>query len=674
MIKKICSCFIALVFFLMSANISWAIDFEVYDDTFHTPTLNYVPINLSDFNGQGFSPGSVSSTGNITADGNMQVDGYIQGGSLSSDSTLTVTGASTLNGIDNNSGNITEAGAISGATTINASGTITGGNLSTGGTLGVSGTSTLAATNITGTTNINTGAGATTSIGNAAGTNTIAGATGITGVTTITSSGTANQAIVDATSSRLVSTGGSTVTAGATAASVLTLDGSGLTANNAGTVSLGNATASGAGLSILSTGAVSLENNAASGAGLNISADGNTVSLLNDIGGGRGLSITGTVTTLSGGTNSSTWTLQDGSATLGVGTDAPGSELQVFQATNVAGVTAVTIGGVNNSSNQLLATRVGGTNLIQANAGASIVSNQITATTGNNAMTATAGSNTISADAAGQSNTISAINGTNNLNAITNNIGVTGLVGVATTTNIGTGALQSTNNFGNTNALTRINGSGGNSALSVANNASSLKTTSFYGAGDNGLSVTDTTAGVTVNNQNNVANGMSVGNTTGSFLVENTATNERHGIEINQTRTVLSGGTTSTYMVLDDNGATFSDGSEGSGVPVQVHGVADGTARYDAVNYGQFRDETNRINRNITRAYAGVASVAAMASIPPPVPGKRFSIGTGYGNFEGANAFAVGGKAKVTENTMASASIGLTDGSPTTGIGIGYSF
>jgi hypothetical protein len=265
-----------------------------------------------------------------------------------------------------------------------------------------------------------------------------------------------------------------------------------------------------------------------------------------------------------------------------------------------------------------------------------------------------------------------------NLNAPTNNIGVTSLVGGATVNNIGTdmtgsGLIASINTIGNTNGDTTVEGLANNSTFFIGKNAARMTTDSSLGGGGvHGLNVSNTTASVTVSNQNGTVHGLNVGNTTGSFLIENVTTGAQHGMEIYQDRTVLSGGTNSTTLTLDDSGATFRDTTTGG--PARVMGVADGINDFDAVNVRQLRGETRRLDKRIGRANAGIASVAAMASIPPPVPGKRFSIGTGYGNFEGANAFAIGGKAKITENTMASASIGLSDGSPTTGVGVSYSF
>ena len=47
-------------------------------------------------------------------------------------------------------------------------------------------------------------------------------------------------------------------------------------------------------------------------------------------------------------------------------------------------------------------------------------------------------------------------------------------------------------------------------------------------------------------------------------------------------------------MTLDDSGASFSNGT---GNPVQLHGVANGTAPYDAVNL-------NQLNGVARKAYA----------------------------------------------------------------------
>jgi hypothetical protein len=143
-----------------------------------------------------------------------------------------------------------------------------------------------------------------------------------------------------------------------------------------------------------------------------------------------------------------------------------------------------------------------------------------------------------------------------------------------------------------------------------------------------------------------------------------------HGIAVGQTSTVITGGTTSTSLTLDDDGATFqNDDTLG---PATVTGVADGVADYDAVNMRQYRKLEDRVDD----AYSGIASVAALAAIPPPVPGKNFSLGVGYGNFESENAVAVGGKALVGKerNTTLTAGVGFCGSITTVSAGVGWSF
>jgi hypothetical protein len=146
-----------------------------------------------------------------------------------------------------------------------------------------------------------------------------------------------------------------------------------------------------------------------------------------------------------------------------------------------------------------------------------------------------------------------------------------------------------------------------------------------------------------------------------SMLVYNQQTGAAHGLTINQTSTVLSGGTQSTSLTLDNSGATFANTTTGGAA--RVTGVADGTRKFDAVNFGQLRD-----------AYSGIASVAAMANIPAPAPGKSYSLGVGFGNFEGQNAIALGGAARLTENISIQASLGHSDDNNTVGAGVGFSW
>lgn len=184
--------------------------------------------------------------------------------------------------------------------------------------------------------------------------------------------------------------------------------------------------------------------------------------------------------------------------------------------------------------------------------------------------------------------------------------------------------------------------------------------------GDNGMRIDGATNTVSLvaDSNNTRADGGSeiiMQESQASMLVYNQQTGVPHGLVITQTETVLSGGTNSTSLTLNDRGARFTNSVTGG--PARVTGVADGDSRFDAVNYGQLKD-----------AYGGIASVAAMANIPSPAPGKAYAIGIGFGNFEGENAFALGGGARLSENVSFQASVGHSDGNNTVGAGLGFSW
>jgi len=180
--------------------------------------------------------------------------------------------------------------------------------------------------------------------------------------------------------------------------------------------------------------------------------------------------------------------------------------------------------------------------------------------------------------------------------------------------------------------------------------------------------VTADGSGLTVNNGGDV----SVLNSTG------------HGLTVTPTQTVVSGGTTSTTLTLDDSGATFANTATGGG-PARVSGIADGVNNYDAVNMHQFRTMEDLVQRRFTsiedtinKANMGIASVSALAAIPAVLPGKRFAIGAGYGYFESENAVAVGIKANLGNHLSASAGMGFgvgrSDSTYSANAGFSFSF
>ncbi|HBX05735.1 MAG TPA: hypothetical protein DEG10_06250, partial [Leclercia adecarboxylata] len=90
-------------------------------------------------------------------------------------------------------------------------------------------------------------------------------------------------------------------------------------------------------------------------------------------------------------------------------------------------------------------------------------------------------------------------------------------------------------------------------------------------------------------------------------------------------------------------------------------------ARFDAMD--------ERIDEVAERAYGGVASVAALAAIPTPAPGKRFSVGAGLGSYASESAVAVGFRAAITESTSVTAGVSRNTASKTAAnLGVGYSW
>ena len=150
-----------------------------------------------------------------------------------------------------------------------------------------------------------------------------------------------------------------------------------------------------------------------------------------------------------------------------------------------------------------------------------------------------------------------------------------------------------------------------------------------------------------------------------------------HGLYIETGTTTLTGGTTSSQIILNDGGAQFSSTDPTSTFDMGDHrvtGVADGVDPFDAVNKGQLDAINNRLQNQIDDNTSGIASVAAMANIPAPLPGHKYSMGVGYGNFQGEQAIAFGGSAMVTDSVNVKMSAGVSGSDVTIGAGAGISW
>ena len=118
-------------------------------------------------------------------------------------------------------------------------------------------------------------------------------------------------------------------------------------------------------------------------------------------------------------------------------------------------------------------------------------------------------------------------------------------------------------------------------------------------------------------------------------------------------------------MTMSSSGARFSNSTGG---PVKVTGIANGTSKYDAVNYGQLKDVERLASR-------GIASVTAMTNIPQVEPGKTFAIGAGVGSYNGYQALAIGASGRIFDGLIVKASVGSSeDGHAAFGGGVSYSW
>ena len=264
--------------------------------------------------------------------------------------------------------------------------------------------------------------------------------------------------------------------------------------------------------------------------------------------------------------------------------------------------------------------------------------------------------------------------------------GLTSTNGIANSGNVATGTLDvagmsTTNGISNLgNIVTTTLGTSGSAAiganlsvanvLTVASNVSLGGTSNVIASGPQAM-VVDASSARLVSGANRVAvtaNGVDI-SATGAKIALNgpdvsLLNSTGHGMVVSATQTVLSGGTSSTNLVLDDGGATFSNTLTGGAA--RVTGVADGAATFDAVNFGQLQVLSKRLS-------SGVATSTAMANMPALETGKNFAVSVGVGNFNGTSALAIGGNFRLSPNAVFKASVGM-NGRRSSAFGAGASF
>lgn len=87
----------------------------------------------------------------------------------------------------------------------------------------------------------------------------------------------------------------------------------------------------------------------------------------------------------------------------------------------------------------------------------------------------------------------------------------------------------------------------------------------------------------------------------------------------------------------------------------------------------KFGDLKNEIDDNKKEANAGIAGVAAMASIPQVTDKQDFSVGAGVGNRDGENAMAIGFSGRITDSVVTKVAVAAdTQSGWTVGAGVSY--
>lgn len=159
------------------------------------------------------------------------------------------------------------------------------------------------------------------------------------------------------------------------------------------------------------------------------------------------------------------------------------------------------------------------------------------------------------------------------------------------------------------------------------------------------------------------------GNTQATVLVRNAAGNT-HGLTVGESSTTLSGGTNSTTLILDDNGAKFNGAG---GAPARVTGVADGTADFDAVNFRQLNSLDKKLSNKINETGAIAAAFAQLGQAQ--TPGKS-TFGIAAGGQGGKSGLAIGFSHRpvTMKPVVIKASLGASGSTTSGGVGATWEF
>lgn len=167
-----------------------------------------------------------------------------------------------------------------------------------------------------------------------------------------------------------------------------------------------------------------------------------------------------------------------------------------------------------------------------------------------------------------------------------------------------------------------------------------------------------------------VRNSGGAGNSTAELSVTNSAGNT-HGVFVGENSTRISGGTNSTSLAFDDNGAHFRN--DATGGPARVTGIADGVADFDAVNFRQLNNLDKKLTGKINETGAVAAAFAQLGQAQ--TPGKStFGIAAGGQGSKAGVALGFSHRPVTMKPVVIKASLGASGKTVAGGVGATWEF
>jgi hypothetical protein len=338
-----------------------------------------------------------------------------------------------------------------------------------------------------------------------------------------------------------------------------------------------------------------------------------------------------------------------------------GTNAFVYDATG-GGPAATGLVGIQLDATGLPVEIVGTTTTFGATLGAPVVT--INNTTGDISGVGALGATSITATGAVNGATVNGatVNGTT-INGTTIN-GTTVNVTTLNATTLSATALTATGLISGTGGLD-VTSANGQQTLVVDNLVGRIK--SDDGAGNFGLLAVTKTQNL-MGLQDVAGNATVIQQTIagGTFIQSyNGVTGATGSLTVASTGTSIVGGLDVTGGINNNFGGIAAAG--------RISGVSDGILGTDAINVRQLGGAIGGLRSSLS---SGIASIAALASIPGPVCNKNYSLGAGFGHYNGEDAWAIGGKANLPKSCVSvAAGVGFsTNSSPAINAGASFSF